>query len=237
MPPRKKKVPTIERDENGLISKPKVEYHFNEDGSVNWRKMIDPKWLYANPSSSTQETDVAKLRDRDLCILLGGIKELAQLRGYTSVDYDVTASGSEYVVAKCVIKWIPNFETEGNEISFSSIGDSSLYNTAPAFGVYYLGPTAENRAFVRCVRNFLKINIVSKEEILERKGNNHYMQQSGGNDAYSLLERVMKEKNLTLEGLKGKLKTAGIGDPENYETIKDIPKQVVFSSIGIVKSF
>ena len=237
MPPRKKKTSAIERGTDGLVTKPKVEYHFNEDGSVDWRKMINSKWLYVNPSSSTQETDVTKLRDRDLCILLNGTKELAQLRGYSSVDYEVSCPSSEFVVAKCVIKWIPNFETENKEISFSAIGDSSLYNTAPTFGVYYLGPTAENRAFVRCVRNFLKINIVSKEEILEKKGNNNIVAQSGGNDAYSLLERVMKEKDVTFSRLKDKLKAANIGNPDDYESVKDIPKQVVFSSIGIVKTF
>ena len=48
--------------------------------------------------------------------------------------------------------------------TFSAIGDASPNNTE-SFARFYLGPIAENRAFVRCVRNFLKINVVAQEEL------------------------------------------------------------------------
>ena len=30
----------FQRSETGLLTKPPVEYVFNKDGSVNWRKMV-----------------------------------------------------------------------------------------------------------------------------------------------------------------------------------------------------
>jgi hypothetical protein len=156
------------RDKKGLLIGTK--YIFSQDGLIDWRKMVKDKWLYPNPGKGITETDVSKMEDRDLCILLGGIKELARIRGYSSIDYSVSAPSQEYVVVTCTIKWIPNFETAEQEISFSSIADASFGNTSAIGGVHYLAPIAENRAFVRAVRNFLNINIVGKDELASLRG-------------------------------------------------------------------
>ena len=37
---------TYKRNEEGLLTG--VDYKFNDDGSVDWRAMIDPKHLYPN---------------------------------------------------------------------------------------------------------------------------------------------------------------------------------------------
>ena len=111
MPTKKvNKVKKIERDENGLLSG--VEYVFTEDSLIDWRKMVKVEYLVPN-RDRTSETDVTKLTDAQLIILLGGIKELAQIRGYTDVNYNVVSPSPDYVVATCTITWIPNYETEG----------------------------------------------------------------------------------------------------------------------------
>tara|TARA_Y100001938_G_scaffold151221_1_gene247805 strand:- start:14114 stop:14821 length:708 start_codon:yes stop_codon:yes gene_type:complete len=232
--PRKKaeKRVSTERDESGLITQPKIEYVFNEDGTVNWRKMVKEKFLVSN-KQRTQETDVSKLEDHQLIILLGGIKELAQIRGYTNVRYEVTSPSSDYVVATCSIDWIPNYETEGRPVTFSAIGDASPQNTQ-SFAKFFLGPIAENRAFVRCVRNFLKINIVAQEEL----GNTKIFEeesQSSQTDPKYLLENVMKEKNVTFKQIKIKLASEGLTDADSYEGIEDIPKPKVFELIERIK--
>ena len=93
---------TFKRNEYGLLEDPPIPYIYNEDGSVNWRKMIRPEFLVPN-KQRTQETDITKLEDKDLLILLGGIKELAQIRGFTCVSYDVPEAGPAYVIASCYI--------------------------------------------------------------------------------------------------------------------------------------
>ena len=71
------KLKKIKRDENGLISG--VKYVYTEDGLIDWRKMIKSEYLVINKDSVKGETDITKLKDWQLIILLGGIKELAQI--------------------------------------------------------------------------------------------------------------------------------------------------------------
>ena len=93
---------TIKRNEHGLIVNDSIEYVFDENGFVDWRKMIKQEHLVPNKQKTT-DTDVSKLEDKDLIILLGGIKELAQIRGYTKVSYVVVSPSPEYVVTTCSI--------------------------------------------------------------------------------------------------------------------------------------
>ena len=225
----KTKVKKIERDENGLISN--VDYIFNEDGMINWRAMIKIEHLVAN-RDRTSEADVTKLSDAQLIILLGGIKELAQIRGYTNLRYDVTSPSSDYVVATCSIDWIPNYETEGRPVTFSAIGDASPNNTK-SFAKHFLGPIAENRAFVRCVRNFLKINIVSQEEL----GNVKFSEEQSENSTTpeGILLTAMKEKGLSFESIKKKLLKEKYEDADNLTGIKDLPKTKIFELIERIK--
>jgi hypothetical protein len=225
-------VKEIKRDKNGLITQPKIEYTFNEDGMIDWRKMVKVEYLVSN-RQRTKETDVSKLEDRDLLILLGGIKELAQIRGYKKVSYDVHSPSPDYVVATCSITWTPNYETENNEITFSAIGDASPNNTK-SFAKYFLGPIAENRSFVRCVRNFLKINIVSQEEMGDAKLNDQES-QSDITDPKYLLEQIMKEKSIAFKIIKSKLVKEGIKDADNFSGIEDIPKIKIFELIERLK--
>ena len=101
-------IENFKRDENGLLTKPITPYIFNEDGSIDWRSMVRKEFLVSN-KERTKETDVTKLEDKDLIILLGGIKELAQIRGYTNVSYVVSAPNQDYVAAVCSISFIEYF--------------------------------------------------------------------------------------------------------------------------------
>lgn len=225
-----KKINKTTRDEDGLISG--IEYHFNEDGSINWRKMVKQEHLVPN-KQRTKDTDVSKLDDRDLLILLGGIKELSQMRGYTEVFYDVTSPSPDYVVAVCKINWVPNYETDGKCILFSAIGDASLNNTQ-GFAKYYLGPIAENRAFVRCVRNFLKINIVSQEEVSGQKTTTQetvHQENENVIEPKSFLESIMKNKKIEFKQIKQKLIKENYPEAETFNSIEDVPKSKIFELI------
>ena len=223
-------VKKLVRSSDGLIEG--VEYHFNDDGSINWRKMIKPEFLVPN-RDRTNETDVTKLEDKDLLILLAGIKYVAQLRGFFSVDYAVTSPSSDYVVAVCKIDWVPNYETEGTPITFSSVGDASPGNTKD-FARHFLGPIAENRAFIRCVRNFLKINIVGQDEIGKSKNNvvdDSAAESSAAFEPHAILEKVMKEKSVSFAKLKEKLTKENYANADSLMSIADIPKIKIFELI------
>ena len=108
----------VTRNQYGLLDN--INYIYHEDGTINWRKMVKTEYLVPN-RQKTQETDVSKLEDRELLILLGGIKELAQIRGYTKVEYKVVAASENYFATSCKITWIPNYETNEREIVFESL--------------------------------------------------------------------------------------------------------------------
>lgn len=225
----------IDRSKDGLING--VDYLFTEDGLIDWRKMVKPEHLVPN-KDRTSETDVTKLKDYQLIILLGGIKELAQIRGFTDVKYEVTSPHPEYVAATCSITWIPNYETEDREVTFSAIGDASPNNTN-SFASNFLGPIAENRAFVRCVRNFLKINIVGKEELggsdAPSTTNTSETSSDSSIDPRNMLLSVMNEKGVTFEKIKEKLVKEDYSNAKTLSSLTDIPKLKVFELIERLK--
>jgi len=227
----------FERNENGLLSNPIVEYVFNEDGSVNWRKMVRREYLVPN-KQRTDETDVSLLDDKELLILLGGIKELAQIRGFSSLKYEVVAARQDYFATTCVIDWIPNYETDNQPVTFTAIADAHLENTH-SFASNFLAATAENRAFVRCVRNFLKINIVGQEEMgssgpSKSRAQKQSQTKSDSNPS-TLLKKVMESKSITFDHIKNKLTQENFPNADDISSIEDIPKTKTFELIGRLK--
>jgi len=225
----------ISRNEYGLICSPDFQYVYSDDGTINWRKMLKMEHLVPN-KQRTNETDVSKIDDKHLLILLSGIKYLAYLRGVTSVKYKNVSPSPDYVVSSCEIDFIPNYETEGRAVTFSSVGDASLQNTH-GFGSLYLGPIAENRAFVRCVRNFLRINVVAFDEVLQ---NNTTVEASIDSTAASTspvdaLIDVMNEKKVTWEMLHKRLIEENYPNAKDLNSVSDLPGFKIFELIGRIK--
>lgn len=224
----------ITRNKYGLIEDKNINYVYNDDATINWRKMVKQEYLVPN-RQKTQETDVSKLEDKNLLILLGGIKELAQIRGFTSVEYKVVAASENYFATSCKITWIPNYETSGRVIEFEALADATLNNTK-SFARFFLAAIAENRAFVRCVRNFLKINIVSQEELGDAKLLEEAVSSNENpTSPQVLLEKVMKDKSISFEYLKEKLVKEKFEGAESLNSVQDIQKSKIFELIDRIK--
>ena len=227
----------ITRNEHGLINNGSVKYAYTPEGLIDWRAMINPKHLAINKYNFERRgkpipESLTGLDDRDLLILLPGIKELAQIRGFHSVGYTITSPHPSYVVSSCAITWIGNFETDNRSVTFSAIGDASPENTN-SFGKNYLGPIAENRAFVRAVRNFLKINIVSQEEI---NTNNPMASDSRTIDpALESMIQVMDANGVTFEKIKATLIKENYPDADKLENLSQIPPTKRFELVGRIK--
>lgn len=164
------------RDQHGLLSN--VDYTFSEDGSVNWRAMIKDEHLFPNRSwFEARKLDVPKsidgLKDHQLLIKLGGIKELARLRGFSSVTYQTEKITPDHVAVSCSISFNPNYETSGQPVIFEDMANATLNNTS-SFATKFLETIACNRAFVRCVRNFLNVHIVGDDEIDKSNVKNNF---------------------------------------------------------------
>ena len=242
VPPKVRK-----RNEFGLLNG--VHYIFNENGSVDWRKMIPNEYLYINSQALTDTkrrerfeskyqkaadtVTVEEADDCDLVILLAGIKYLADLRGYLDVSYRPISCSGEYAAIVCKIVWRANYETEGRELSFESTAGTNTTNT-DGFGRKYLMEMAENRAFNRAVRNFLKINIVSQQEIVKTNSKTDD-EDDGVVSPYSTLKRAMVDKNVTFERIKAKLVEEKVDGAQEFQSINDIPKSKIMSLISRIR--
>lgn len=220
------------RNSNGLLENPPVKYVFNEDGSVNWRKMVRKEFLVPN-RSRTQETNVEALEDKDLLILLGGIDELAHLRGYISRKYNIISANIDYVCMSCEVTWIPNFETNGKEIVFQAVAAAHAGNTFD-FASNYLAEIAQNRAFTRCVRNFLRINIVGHDEISD-KTNSSKNQEEPSTSPISLLKAAIKNRGIAFEDFVAKLKEEGKSYSDNLQSEDDLSSIPKFEMMKLIK--
>jgi len=229
----------IIRDGLGLLDG--VQYIYDEFGRINWRKMIRPEFLVFNVGNQEQiektygkpltELSITEVDDKYLLILLGGIKELARLRGFHSVEYKVIPASERAVSATCHIEWIPNFETENRSIIFGDGADATIENTT-GFGKSFLTTIAINRAFVRAVRNFLGINIVGSDEISSKPIPQEEKPVDAGNvSVHAQLQRSMQAADLDFETVK---KTCVKSDKsaEEWESLIDIPLAKALDLIG-----
>ena len=201
----------------------KTNFKFNDDGSVNWRAMVKPEYLYANKDwfelrGKPVPDSVDGLADNQLLIKLGGLKELAKLRGYNQVSYDVVKCERDYVVVKCKISWKALVgETSmvclEDPCCFEDMANATLENTND-FCAKFLETIATNRAFVRCVRNYLGINIVGDDEIDKSK-----------NKVSSYENAESSIVNITPQGLLKKLAKDKTGC-ESFEDFRNILRKL-----------
>jgi hypothetical protein len=248
-----KPTPIPERDGRGLLKG--VEYIFDDLGFVHWRAMIPKEFLVLNSdqkdriekkyNKTLSEIDINKdeIDDSDLIILLGGLKYLARLRGIRYLDYNVIRAEPEFAAVNCTLAFIDNFESAaGQPTSFQDNANASPLNTK-GFGRSYPLEIATNRAFSRCIRNALNINIVSKEEL----GAAYAASDSGSDEIppshpANALQTFLAVKGVSYDTLKAKLvakvddKGAAVfPDAEKWVKVMDIPKKEIFRILSLLK--
>lgn len=252
-------IPKItKRNEFGLKELPEgQEYKFKETGEVDWAAMIPSQYLVINKSYENKiveklgkplsEVTVDEVEDHQKLTLLMGSRFLLDLRGYSKLKYSPPVYGSNGSVSvECEITFLPNYETEMRELVFSGIGEATTNNAGPigknkmGEWAYYLAAVAENRAFVRCLRNALRINILSKEEAQFETIEAAPLPTSGL-DPHSMLQGILdsKKPKINFEVLKktviGHYKDKVKSDPSQWTSMKDIPPNDIFILIGLLK--
>ena len=232
------------RDASGLIAS--IEHKLTPDGRVDWRAMVPKEFLVVNKQNFKNRalpSSIEGLEDKDLLILLGGIKYIAALRGYDSVYHEVTFHSENAVGVKTTINWIPNYETDDRPVTFESLADATHHNTS-SFARVYLSATAENRGFVRAVRNSLGINICGQDEIgrdsapTTETGTQVQDADSGIRD---MLSSTLEKNDISFDKFQNRmavLETKGelfaVGASE-WKTLSDVNSENIFKIIAYIK--
>jgi len=233
----------FKRDENGLL--PNVEYVFKENGYVDWRAMVSEKFLGVKKDKQDTvkkkygDLDALDLRivdDQYLFVLLGGIKELAQIRGIRSVKQKIDFASDRKAVATCEIEFIGNYETNSESLIFSDSAAASDQNVHKDF-CSFLESIAANRAFTRCVRNALSINIVGKDELSSTGTSSEDLNVTPdreGFDVNTMLKEKCSKKSISFEKMKENVianysdKMSGEKPVEEWNDWSDIPNKDCF---------
>lgn len=221
---------TNKRDDNpnsetfGLIKN--IDYKLDEFGFIDWRSLIPKQFLFPNSEKFKSlgkevPNNIDNLDDSMILIKLGGIKWLARLRGYESVSFDFVSHDPNPIV-KCTIQWIPNFENPFG-VNYQEIASCNPKNSDD-ISLKFAESIAANRSFVRCVRNFLNINIVGEEEIFNKNIENDIKNDESKNssmsiDPQSIFLKICKEKGMSLDQI---IKFCSKSD----DSLKDIEKNV-----------
>lgn len=232
---------SFKRDEHGLLEN--IQYIFNEDGSIDWRKMVEDEHLFPNSQAfnGNPPSSIEGVPDHKLLIKLSGIKELARLRGFSDVSYEVVKCELDHVAVICSINFIPNYETSGKPIYFQDMANATLDNTHD-FGQSFLETMACNRSFVRAVRNFLNIHIVGADEI-DKSNKNKSSKKSSSNSKPSLSPQSMLETafDSNFEDFKSDLRKLWAKDIyknediSNWKSFDDIPIKEARILIKLIK--
>lgn len=231
----------IDRDENGLIIG--IDYIFDENGLVSWKDMVSPMFLYVNPDPKKRKKieekykkayseiipSVDKVDDQDLIIMLGGLKQLLRLRGFEKVCYNIKESNENYAAVSCSIVFSPTFESEFKSQEYTENACAHPANTM-SFAQNYLLEIATNRALARCIRNYLNINIVSKEELSAASSTEEESKIIAPNP-HPILEKMLIERKIDINELKKLVKQPDA----TWTNINDISRVQAFSIIGFLK--
>ncbi len=203
---------------------------------IDWESQIDPKHIVLNRQKKDEIEKVygKKLNDIDIVednvdrkkyclVLLQGMRDLLDKRGYESVDYTINYCSPEFVSATCHITFTPQYEDEPLKNRKYSFGaDAHRGNTMSWYG-QYLTAAAFNRAMCLCLRNALKINTVCYEEIgaaikeEDSTGDNEQV-----NSPLSTLNRKLTEKNYSFDKLKESCIKKEFENAENWTKLSDI---------------
>lgn len=154
----------FKRNDLGLVET--VNYVFDESGSINWRSTIPKEFICINTEwfashKKDMPSSTEGLKDYQLLILLGGLKWAAKVRGFRELSFSPVASNDGCTVM-CTITWAQNYESPS--CKYTEIASCNPRNGSD-FSLKFAETVAANRAFSRCVRNYLNINIVSDEEV------------------------------------------------------------------------
>lgn len=233
------------RDGTGLLKN--ITYLFKEDGTIDWKLMIPDKYIVVNKefferNNIATPTSAEGLEDKQKLVLLGGIKEIAKIRGLISVEKKIWESSNDRAVVSCKIVFAPNYETDMKPLVYEEVASATLNNTN-SFSQLFLETIASNRAFVRAVRNALRIDILGSDELSgvsgavnnENSGSENEPWHALRDAAQNAVTKKYPQGFKNFEEFKAALVEKAQAGAAEWNEWKDIPTNTIFNLISQLK--
>lgn len=183
---------------------PKIE------NKIDWRAIVSIDNILLNDrylaekgidarTLTKEKEDELKGIDENVMISLNGFREIAERKGYKSIDYSLVDRTDDRSVVKCNIEWLPSEEyPEGTKNS--AVANSQRTNTSPKF-FDFADSIAENRAFIRTVKSSINLPtfILGSDEI--NTDEKIEVKQQSGADIQAMLRVLMESSQLKFEDL------------------------------------
>lgn len=230
----------MKRLNNGLLEG--INYVRDVTGEINWLKTLPKEYLYINPDKKAQiekrlskkfeDITVDEVEDSELILNLAGVKWLLRVRGFSFVDSKIDVATIDYAAATCYIEFIENEESDAQ--GFSASASAHAGNTRSFYG-NYLVEAATNRALCRAVRNYLNINVVSKEEYGQSNVYEENESSLTSSDHPSdTLQKLLDSNGIKFNNFKNHMLRLEIKGADEWNSVKDIPTGEMFEIIGLV---
>jgi hypothetical protein len=231
----------FKRNDRGLFDN--INYVYTDEGYVDWRAMVNPKFLVPNEDSFTKKglpipSSIDKLADDQLIIKLAGVREVARLRGIEKVERPISYATHNGAVASCKITFLPNFETDGASLIYEEVASATVDNCND-MGAKYAETIACNRSFVRAVKSALNIFVLSDEEFNRHSFENSNSKSIGGpvdtlKDRLKEVWSINEFKDFLSLLSKSETYSKRMDEVNNWKSFDDIPIPEIRILIGLI---
>jgi len=227
------------------VSSLKPKYVYDENGKINWFKMIPLEYLYLNESKKASIekrlkkpfNEVAKEEalETELIINLAGIRFLLETVGFRYSRITPNVCSSDYAAATCEICFNAGEHNNYREQIYTQCASAHVGNTKSWYKDY-LVEAAANRAFCRAVRFYFNLSCVSMDEL--GSNNNAEEQNFAPQDnsaQINLLQKELDKRKITWPQFQSKLVKDKVEGAENMKSISELPKDKIFEYLERLK--
>lgn len=232
--------PQIEEQSTDSCSSP---FKFkNEMGfrSVDWKALIPPQFIYirnSNKEDIVSDEEMESVDDQQKLVKLEGYRFLAEVRGFTKNKSKVLRLDDETCTIQNTIKW-GGYSYGGlvfNKVETSATVSVCKRELGEMFKDHLVS-IAENRAFCRNVRAFLRIPILSEDEVVvnaveQAKPQNESSENVA--DPKKKMRLLMKEKGLeNFADFKAKMVELEISGADEWADMRSVKNPMLVLRIN-----
>lgn len=216
---------------------------YNQDGIIDWKSMIPSEYIVLNRleyakegvnvdllSEEDYEKEKSNASDSKKLVRLGGFEYLARLRGVKEQRFKLDYKDAETAVVSCEISFLPNAENPFGLVT-CALASASKDNVVGEYSKY-LEVIASNRAYTRCVKKALSIQILGQEEIPDILPE---IKPKPGSPI-DLIKKKCLDKKIDFAEVCAMLQGSGVEMQDSWVNFESLPVPVILTALKLIKT-